>query len=279
MKSLKFLSALLLVCIGTACNSNENGENVPRYGQETYDSTALHVALVTNRDCLPVYYAARTGLFDSLGVKVQISSYRSQMDCDTALLGRFTDCGFADRQRLAHYGNKANGLIPKWSGTNHWALYVCGTLRVKDIKALKGKTIGISRNSAEYRYLLQLLDGAGLKVATDIYKPQINDWSIRTKMLSGNQIDATILSWPYTSLASAMGHRRLAGQKTADGNGCFVLKDGFLKEERQRRLWALFEKGYRMAQDSLKIKGAPAYSYILQKDYGLPQAVADTISY
>lgn len=272
----KYLWAIFFLLTLLSCRDNKPADRPLQFGNEPYDSAALHVALIPNRDCLPIYYASRTGLFDSLGVKVQIASYPSQMDCDTALLSRFTDGGYADLIRLKQYGKRAADLQRKWSGSNRWQLFVCGTLRVKDTQSLKGRTVAIARESAEHTYLQQLLSEAGMPL-TDVYRPQINSLPLRAKMLSGNQIDATLLCWPHTSMAHAFGHRRITGQSSADANGAFVVRNAQAASTQQK--WTLFEKGRRMAQDSLRLKGPQAYTLILQKDYGLPQAVADTVKY
>lgn len=247
-----------------------------KFGNEKYDSTALHVALVPNRDCLPIYYAKRAGIFDSLGLKVQIATYFSQMDCDTALMGHFADGGWADKTRIAHYGKRMKELNVMWNGSQHWHLFSCGALRINTIKALTGRTIAIARASAEKAWIEQILKEGHLNTE-DVYYPQINNLKLRAQMLTGNQIDAAVLSWPYTSLAWSEGHKCIIAQKATDTAGAFVMKSNSLKGHKDK--WELFEKGRKMALDSIRLKGPNAYSIVLQKDYGLPQPVADTIRY
>lgn len=274
----KYLLAVFVLLTLFSCGEKKS-QGVPvQFGNEPYDSAALHIALVPNRDCFPIYYAERTGIYDSLGLKVQIASFYSQMDCDTALMSRFTDGGYADLVRLQHYGKRTADLQKQWTGINRWTMFVCGALRVKDVKTLKGRTVAIARQSAENTYLQQILAEAGLS-STDIYKPQINDLLLRSKMLTGNQVDAAVLCWPYTSLARAFGHRSIHAQSAADANGCFVMRSKSVSTSDMKHKWALLEKGRRMAQDSIRLKGPRAYSLILQKDYGLPQSVADTLKY
>ena len=98
-------------------------------------------------------------------------------------------------------------------------------------------------------------------------------------MLTGDQIDAAMLCWPYTSLAYFEGHKCIYAQRFASSKGCFVMKSKRMADAPKHQQWQLFEKGRRMALDSIRIKGPKAYSIILQKDYGLPKSVADTIKY
>ena len=277
-RSLFFLPLIIFLCLNLGACKDKAPQPVLNFGTERYDSTALHIALIPNRDCLPIYYAKRTGIYDSLGLKLQIASYWSQMDCDTTLMGHIADGGWADKERMNSYGKRMNGLEPMWYGTQRWSIFSCGQLRIHDLKALKGKTIAIARNSTELHFLEAALKGA--KISTDdVYFPQINNLKMRAQMLTGNQVDAAIIAWPYTSFALANGHKCILSQRFPDSNGCFVMNRNRLKENTHRDQWQLLEKGRQIALDSIRKNGPKAYSLILQKDYGLPKEIADTIRF
>lgn len=271
------LLLFLLPLILLSCHKEKSTETF-HFGTEPYDSTALHLALMPNRDCLPIYYAKRTGLFDSVGVKVQIASCRSQLDCDTTLLGRSADGGWADSERKIHYGRRADGWQAMWQSTDRWVLFACGSLRIREVKALAGRTVAYARHTAESAWLDQLVKQNKLN-NEDIYRPQIHDLRLRAQMLTGDQVDAAILSWPYTSLASSEGNRPIATQSDKAVNGMFVMKQDRMKNKNTQAKWQLFEKARKMALDSLHVLGPSATSLILQKDYGLPQSVADTVRF
>lgn len=274
------LVLLTTLSLTLSCSKKDGSAPQPlQFGSTRYDSTALHLALVPNRETLPIYYAARTGLYQRLGLNLQIASYKAQIDCDTALLNRYSDGGWADATRLKSYGRKAQELEMKRTYHEPWQLMVCGTLRIKDAKALKNRTIAVPRLSAEVGVLKQALSAAGLKL-TDTYRPQVHSHLLRAQMLTNNQVDATVLTWPYSSLARSAGHRTIYrasdSQQTATG---LVLKRHIGRSGKGRKQWELLEKGRLMAIDSLRQKGPQAYSLILQHDYGLPAEVADTIKY
>lgn len=276
---MKLLTTLFVVMmtVVVSCTDRKPASQF-NFGTEPYDSAALHVALVPNRDCLPIYYAERTGIYDSLGLHLQIATYPSQMDCDTTLMGRIADGGWADGVRMAHYGARMAGLKVMWTGSQRWELFTCGTLRLREVKSLVGRTVGIARHTAENELLRLVLQSAKVN-ADNVYYPQINNLNLRAQMLTGDQIDAAMLCWPYTSLAYSEGHKCIYAQRFASSKGCFVMKSKRMADAPKRQQWQLFEKGRRMALDSIRIKGPKAYSIILQKDYGLPKAVADTIKY
>ena len=88
-----------------------------------------------------------------------------------------------------------------------------------------------------------------------------------------------MLCWPYASMASAAGCKVLHAGKTEEKNGCFVAREKWRKQPQANRQVELLQKARDMALDSLRQKGNAAYSAILQREYGLPASVADTIKY
>lgn len=272
-----YLFLLIPLLLLSACRRQEPAETL-RFGAEPYDSAALHLALVPNRDCLPVYYAKRAGLFDSVGVKVQIATCPSQLDCDTTLLGPSADGGWADAVRRTAYGKRAARWQTMWQGTDRWQLYVCGDLRVKTVRDLAGRTMAQARQTAESQWLDRLIQSEKLS-ADEVYRPQIHHLRLRAQMLTGDQTDAAMLCWPYTALARSEGNRAVGVQGERPLTGCFVMKSDRLRTPSARDKWQRFERARRMALDSIRLKGPAATSLILRHDYGLPAALADTLRF
>lgn len=260
-----------------SCGNRERKEPPLNFGTERYDSAALHLSIVTDKDCLPIIYAKRCGLFDSLGVSVQLLVSNSQVDCDTALLGKYADGGMADLVRLATYARRKDNFQTMWKGSDTRALFSCGTLRIKDVKALRGHTVAVSPRTADSQFLLEALRSAKLG-ETDVYWPHLGSMRLRAEMLTGDQVDATVLFWPFASQARASGHRCIFWQEKPDGKAAFVMKADRMKKKDTALRWKLFEKARALALDSLRSPHCRAsVSLILQKDYGLPREVADTI--
>ena len=260
------------------CSSDKKEQAPVNFGTEVYDSTALHVALVPNKESLPIYYAQERGIFKRLGLNLQIATYPTQLDCDTALLGQSADGGIIDRIRLQSYAKRASHLTVLWKEYAPLQIFACNSLRIKNIKNLYGRTIGISRHSSDEQALMQALAKAHIDEG-NVYRPQINNLKLRTEMLTGDQIDAAVLSWPYTSLARALEHNSIYTFKDSIANICFVQNKTKTDNDRIKQQWTLCEKGRKMAIDSLKTFGSSSYALILQKEYGIPQEVADTIKY
>lgn len=87
-----------------------------------------------------------------------------------------------------------------------WKLVVCGMLKARKVKDLKGLTVAISRFDGSDRICDSIVAAAGLNPA-DVYHPQIDSLEIRRQMLNHNQIDAAMLPLFLAQKAKAEGHR------------------------------------------------------------------------
>lgn len=271
-----FIGVLTALLAFSGCH-DKSGQAVPlSFAGERYDPDAIHLALLADHDCLPLLYAKRSGLFDSLGLKVQVVVYRSQADVDTALLGKLCDGGRADLIRLNSHKRRADDFQAMWQSTVLRRLFVCGDLRIKDIQDLKGRTVAFPRISAEAQAFTQMLRASKLS-RNEVYCPQIGDLPLRVTMLTDGQFDATLLTWPYTVWAEAAGNRCIYTPKVGDTNSRFVMRRKWLADKRHQAQWERLEQIRHMAIDSLRIKGPKAYKQILQRDYGLPAEIADTL--
>ena len=88
---------------------------------------------------------------------------------------------------------------------------------------------------------------------------------------------ATMLRWPYTSAATAAGHRVLAAAPSATESTALAVQTKRLRGKGGKDLPSLLRRGYNMAVDSLRRPRTPLLLEVLTRDYGLPAEVADTI--
>lgn len=282
---------LTLICCAmlSACG---NSTSQPAAGPvvkkaPAYDTLAVHLALMPTADCLPIFYAQETGIYRKLGLRLQIHTYASQLDCDTALLGGYMDGGYADTQRLEEGRGQKKNLSVVSEGTDSWQLFVGGSLRVKDVSKLAGRIVAISRESTEKSFCESLIAKTKLK-ADAVYLTQINDVKLRAHMMGNRQIDAAVLRWPFTALALGAGDKMLAAQTSPVHNNAFVTSATSKRARLDEASLTLLKKGYAMAIDSIrtyhkpkKAKSSEAHvdkaSEILQKVYGIDTALADSI--
>lgn len=280
-------SILLVSLLLVACGNTKEPMEPTAKKYSAYDTAAVHLALMPTADCLPFFYAQETGIYRQLGLRLQLHTYTSQLDCDTALLGGYMDGGYADLQRLEEGRGQKKHLTPLTEGTDAWTLFVGGTLRVRDVSKLSGRIVAISRESTEKTFCEKLIANAKLKPDA-VYLTQINDVKLRAHMMTNRQIDAAMLRWPFTSLALASGNKMLASQPSTARNSALVKSSSCKRVHLNETSLSLLKKGYAMAMDSMRIYHKVAngntrqsqtdkVAAVLQKIYGLDASVADTI--
>ena len=242
------------------------------------DSNALVLALTPTVDCLPVYYAQQSGIFKTLGLKVNLLTYRSQFDCDTAMLGTTADGGATDLVRLHYYAHEGKPLSAVTSTTGNWQLLVCNKLRIKKTALLKERMIAVARLSASDYFSNEALKAARMEY-NDVFRPQINDYYLRATMLNGNQVDAAMLQEPYATQARLSGHRVLyaTSDKSAD-MGCLAFKTSFLDVKDSLNRVQLLLQGYNQAVNEINKKGKATCAQILKDDYQMSSQVVDSLT-
>lgn len=211
MKPRSHCFPLLLLCLTLLISCTSRPQSSGSAPTQLDDSLALHIACLPTMACLPFYYAADSGLADSLGLPLVVRTYTAQFDADTALMGRTVDAGVADATRLDHYRTEGrltslHRILPL---QERWSLVANARRRITHLTKLKGRTVAIARYSASDSYLTHLRDSLRFK-DDDIFTPQINNYRLRLQMLDNEQVDATFLPEPYAALALRSGHTLLS---------------------------------------------------------------------
>ncbi len=236
------------------------------------DTTVLRVAVMPAINCLPVFYAERTGLADSLGLEMELLRYQAQMDIDTAITFGHADIAYTDLIRIAKL-NKAKVTLSAFASCDEpISLISLKTKRVKQVNQMKEQMIAVSRLSATDYWCDRLLDSTRTSY-DDIYRPQVNDVRLRAEMLRQGLIDAAMMGEPYATWMTMLGHKRL-----------------FLSKGKQPQLYAwanisATKKQQKVFLDILKEAteqlGKPSEAAllrdILKQEYQLPPAVVDSI--
>lgn len=255
----------LLFC--SACSQKEKAP-VPA-AVSTVRDTLPKIALTSTLDCLPFYWAERHGLYDRLGLNISISTYPSQFDCDSAVLGKSAVGGISDLVRVAYYGKRHKTLDILTATDNRWGLVVSHDLRVKSINRMKNYMIAVARYSASDLYSEQILKKNNLGY-TDVFRPQINNYYLRTSMLNENQINAAVLPEPHLTSARLARNPVLAEDSTGTQSmGCFVVNPLALKALNHKDFTKKLLEGYNQAVDSLNKGGVAVCRRILSEDYKL----------
>lgn len=279
MKS--FISGIVIVLVlgslfFTAGCKNKGALSVSHSAQAD-TSVEMRVGILPTMDCLPAVYALKNGIFDSLGVHVQLVPYSSAMDCDTAFINRHIDGMFTDVVRGILMNTRQNCKIVM-STPAEWGLFSNKNIRLKRLPQIKERTIALARHSATDFLSDYICEKTAIE-EDEIHRPQINDIQLRLKMLSNNQIDLAFLPQPQASMAKAMGNRKLFS--TGEEHlklGALVFSTDYIKKKAAMRRLQLFVRGYDEACKLLKNKKAVGVKNILVQDFQVPETLVDSIA-
>ena len=235
------------------------------------DTTVLCVAVMPAMSCLPVYYAEKTGLADSLGLEMQLLRYQAQMDIDTAIINGYADIAFTDLIRCARLSKQVD-LAPIASCDEPLSLISLKTKRVKQVNQMKEQMIAVSRLSATDYWCDRVLDSTRTSY-DDIYRPQINDVWLRAEMLRQGLIDAAIMGEPFATWMTMLGHKRLFESRGKQPQLYAWAASTATKLQQKAFLNVLKEATTRLSKPS----EATLLRDILKQEYQLPPALVDTL--
>lgn len=273
MKRISIL--LLFLLILSACRKADYGPSEEELRRA--DSLSLRVAVIPTLSTLPLYYAERIGLDDSLGLDMRLEHLTSLMDIDTMVLNHHVQLFITDSIRLA-YNQSAMPATPIFSTHEPLSLLLNSNVKIKKLTGLYEKTIAISRHCSDETWCLQLIDSAKMSIY-DVYRPQIHDIILRSQMLSNQLLDAAILPEPYATVLHWSGLPTLS--KCYKGSlACSIIAcvDTLTSNQHRASQFEKFQKVYDIATELMN-QGAASDTIraILYDDYGIERHIADSL--
>ena len=224
MRKLRYIFIWLLTMgLCGACNQTDKAVS-------NDDSTAIKLGVLPTIECLPFYYADSLGLFDSLGINVQLTTFAAAMDADTAFVNGYMNGIVSDLVKACVWNENGDSVHVAMCGDLKMWLVTAQSARLARAESMKEKIIGITRHSALDFFTDKILESVKFN-SIDINKPQINNIRLRTQMVDQNQYDGAILPEPYASEAVARGARRLNSteEMKLEGMMCVLFSDSVYK--------------------------------------------------
>ncbi|WP_045576501.1 MetQ/NlpA family ABC transporter substrate-binding protein, partial [Desulfosporosinus sp. I2] len=195
-----------LAIIVTGCSAPKTPENQAPKSV----SKLVKIGVLPIEDNLPFYVAEKDGLYANKGVQVELVSFASALERDTALQAGQIDGEVADILAVAllkkigtdvKIASIGLGATPK---EGRFAILSSPKSNIKDMSGLKGATLGISQNSIIDYVSDQMLIDKGVQV-NEVKKMSIPKMPVRLDMLLSDQIMAACLPDPLAALAQAKG--------------------------------------------------------------------------
>lgn len=223
-------TCIVLLCSTVCCTGNSTDTTA-----ETIDSSALRLGVLPTAECLPFYVAAKTGVFDSLGLSVRLLTYEAAIDADTAFHQGHVDAVCTDLVKAVLWRSQGENIRLAMTADLQLYLVTARQARLKTGASLKEKIVAYTRNSAlDYTadHMLALT-----RLGTEqLNKPQINNIQLRMQMLLNAQYDGALLPEPYASMAIAQGNNlvyQTSNLKQANPLFAVVVNDSTNKSRRQ----------------------------------------------
>lgn len=228
------------------------------------DSLAFKMAVTPTLDCLPVFVAKECHFFDTLGVQVHLKPMNAQMDIDEALRKGQVECGVTDVMRAERMIKKGVPLSYLTSTNAYWQLFSNKKSRIKELRQLGDKMIAMTRYSATDYLATMALDS--VKPDNPVFRIQINDVTIRLKMLQNNEMDAVLLPEPQATTARIENHPIHMDSRGRDLRlGAVVVRNTVYTDEHRKKQLDAFKIAYDQACDSINQYGLRHYTGIIKQ--------------
>lgn len=238
--------------------------------------TSLRIGAMSSMDYLPYVVACDKGIYDSLGVDVEIVKFFSANDRDAAFQsgnvdGTVIDLTGAVMQQAAGTDLK---VVMKHDGV--FTLVARGDAGIESVAGLKGRNVAVSRNTVIEYSTDKMLQQADVDPA-GVVKTEVNKIPLRLEMLRSGQTDACILPDPFAAMALADGGVSLGTTGDAGISVTATVLTGDALRNKAEAVSLLVE-GYNLAVEYMRSHPVEQWQDIIVKDAGVPEALLPSVS-
>lgn len=207
MLKMKRIILILVIVIASIFLSGCLGSESDGDGYKGEANATIKFGVLPIEDAFPVFVAREEGIFAKHGLDVEVSSFQSAMERDSALTAGEVDGVVTDPLAVMLHRNSGYdfrivsiglGMEP---GEGVFAILASPKSNIDSVEDLEGKTVGVSSNTIIEYVTDRMLANEGVEVQ----KEGIKSIPLRLQMLMNNNIDAATLPEPLASLAEHQG--------------------------------------------------------------------------
>ena len=277
IQRLRVLAVLAPVVAFLCCGEGNVTDAVGGERGVVADTLSLRVAVMPTMDCLPVYVAFETGLFERDSLPVVLFPFTAHMDCDTAIVGgsvHVIPTDLVRAERLVRQGTPLRYVV---ATDLQWQLLTAKTARIRKLPQMDDKMLAMTRYSATAMMADHLIDSAKLDPER-VFRIQVNDVSVRLNMMETSIMDAMFLPEPQATVARNLDCNLLY-DSGADSlaMGVLAFSEEALKDSLRRQQMEAFIKIYNEACDSINILGIDHYRQIIADRCHVGEAAVDSM--
>jgi NitT/TauT family transport system substrate-binding protein len=203
------------------------------------DASSIRIGVLPILESLPFIVAQERGLFHSSGLKVEIVSFASALERDSAIQSGAIHGAIQDilgisllRSKDIPYSIVTNMTMPT-PKKNLFVLLASPGAGLRGIEDLRGNEIGLSSHTVAEFVTDSLLGLKGIRI-DEVKKVEVKKIPLRFQMLMEGKLKAAMLPEPLASLAIFQGARKLGGDYGLKGTQVvLVFQESFIRSERE----------------------------------------------
>lgn len=276
-------SIATVLAVGLLAGCTTKPANQPEAGATKTEATpvTLKIGQIPTIDGLPFWVADAKGYYKAEGVNVELVTFKSANERDTAIMSGAIDGMLADlisSSTLVGSGTKVNITSLALGATKEEgpiAIVAAPNSGITELAQLKGQEIGISTNSMMHYTADMLLKEAGINPA-DVKYANTPNIPVRFETLMSGQLKAAVLPDPLLSLAISKGAKLLASDVNAKQNltqSVITFRTDAITQKADGL--TRFFKAYNHAVADIKAN-PNSFKEVLVKNANLPKEIVDS---
>lgn len=260
-----FVLSLLLFLLGGCAGKQDSAP------QKAGSLQPITIGLMPDVDSIPFIIAQEKGFFKEEGLSVNLKSFKSAVDRDSALQSGNLDGVISDMLAEAFYKEGGFDTVITSLSSGSYKLVINKDVAATSVEELKGKDVAISKNTIIEYVTDRIMINSGLSPA-DINKVVIPQIPARLEMLQNGKIAAATLPEPMASLAIHNGAKLLNSSDQLGINPGVLVFTGKTVKEKEKEIAAMY-RAYNKAIEYLAKEPVESYIDILIEKGGFPAGV------
>lgn len=229
----------------------------------------LRMGIMPSVDHLPFAWAQKQGIYDSLGLKLEIERFYSPMERDVALQVGQLDASISDYTSVMIQHAKGLPLRLGMQCQGAFAFITAADTPCERVEDLRGKEIALSSNTVIEYATDRLLALSGVS-PEEVTKVEVQKIPLRLEMLLSGQIDAAILPEPFAQIALEAGLKTIpgvlaAGSPESQITGVAIAEKAL--QDKQEAI-ALLLKGYQIAVERIQMLSPTEWKQFVAQELG-----------
>ena len=235
----------------------------------------LKIGLMPDTDSVPFIIAQEKGYFAEEGLNVELHSFKSAMDRDSALQSGNLDGAVSDLLAVAFAKDGGFDVKVTSMTDGSYKLVAAPGAEKLSVKELAGKEVAVSRNTIIEYVTDHILESNSMS-GDDIAKVVIPQIPTRLELLQSSKLAAATLPEPMASVAVHNGCRFITGSDELGINPGVILFTGKSTKEKRAEIQAMY-RAYNKAVAYLNSTERAEYIDLVVEKSGFPPAAKEAL--